>query len=90
MFLRLENTITPPIAFPPFFATMCTVPQMIHTVRTNIVIDDDLMKDTLQATGLKTKREASSWACALCCGCGNRSLSGSCAAKSIGRVTWKR
>ena len=27
-------------------------------MRTNIVIDDELMKDTLRATGLKTKREA--------------------------------
>jgi len=27
-------------------------------VRTNIEIDDQLMKDTLRATGLKTKREA--------------------------------
>ena len=27
-------------------------------VRTNIVIDDKLMADTLRATGLKTKREA--------------------------------
>jgi Arc/MetJ family transcription regulator len=27
-------------------------------VRTNIVIDDDLMSDVMQATGLKTKREA--------------------------------
>ena len=27
-------------------------------MRTNIEIDDKLMKDTLQATGLKTKREA--------------------------------
>ena len=27
-------------------------------MRTNIVIDDKLMQDTLQATGLKTKREA--------------------------------
>jgi Arc/MetJ family transcription regulator len=27
-------------------------------VRTNIVIDDKLMKDALRATGLKTKREA--------------------------------
>jgi Arc/MetJ family transcription regulator len=26
-------------------------------VRTSIVIDDKLMRDTLQATGLKTKRE---------------------------------
>ena len=30
----------------------------IHNMRTNIVIDDKLMKDTLRATGLKTKREA--------------------------------
>ena len=30
----------------------------IHTMRTNIVIDDKLMRDTLRATGLKTKREA--------------------------------
>lgn len=27
-------------------------------MRTNIVIDDKLMQDTLNATGLKTKREA--------------------------------
>ncbi|MBT9539353.1 type II toxin-antitoxin system VapB family antitoxin [Thiobacillus sp.] len=27
-------------------------------MRTNIVIDDQLMESTLQATGLKTKREA--------------------------------
>jgi Arc/MetJ family transcription regulator len=27
-------------------------------VRTNIVIDDKLMRDTLRATGLTTKREA--------------------------------
>jgi Arc/MetJ family transcription regulator len=27
-------------------------------VRTNIVIDDKLMRDTLRATGLNTKREA--------------------------------
>jgi Arc/MetJ family transcription regulator len=27
-------------------------------VRTNIVIDDKLMRDTLRATGLQTKREA--------------------------------
>jgi Arc/MetJ family transcription regulator len=26
-------------------------------MRTNIVIDDKLMRDTLRATGLKTKRE---------------------------------
>lgn len=27
-------------------------------MRTNIVIDDELMREALQATGLKTKREA--------------------------------
>jgi Arc/MetJ family transcription regulator len=30
----------------------------IHIMRTNIVIDDKLMKETLRLTGLKTKREA--------------------------------
>jgi Arc/MetJ family transcription regulator len=28
------------------------------SMRTNIVIDDKLMRDTLRATGIKTKREA--------------------------------
>jgi Arc/MetJ family transcription regulator len=37
---------------------MCII-SIRHThVRTNIVIDDNLMRETLQATGLKTKREA--------------------------------
>jgi len=30
----------------------------LHNMRTNIVIDDKLMRDALKATGLKTKREA--------------------------------
>ena len=30
----------------------------VHIMRTNIVIDDKLMEDTLRLTGLKTKREA--------------------------------
>ena len=29
----------------------------MHNMRTNIVIDDKLMSDTLRATGLRTKRE---------------------------------
>ena len=29
----------------------------VRTMRTNIVIDDKLMADTLRATGLRTKRE---------------------------------
>ena len=33
-------------------------PSQGYTMRTNIVIDDALMADTLKATGLKTKREA--------------------------------
>jgi Arc/MetJ family transcription regulator len=37
---------------------MCIIKEGIHIVRTNIVIDDELMRDTLRATGLKTKREA--------------------------------
>src|SRR5277367_6795760 len=32
--------------------------QEYTSMRTNIVIDDKLMRDTLRATGLKTKREA--------------------------------
>lgn len=31
---------------------------MVVPMRTNIVIDDDLMDDALKLTGLKTKREA--------------------------------
>jgi len=38
-------------------ARMCTVTLDVHTMRTNIVIDDKLMSDTLRATGIKTKRE---------------------------------
>ena len=30
----------------------------VHNVRTNIEIDDKLMKDALKVTGAKTKREA--------------------------------
>jgi len=30
----------------------------VHIMRTNIVIDDKLIRETLRATGLKTKREA--------------------------------
>ena len=37
---------------------MCTLSAKVHIVRTNIVIDDKLMKDTMRATGVKTKREA--------------------------------
>ena len=40
---------------------MCMI-LIIHThkfaMRTNIVIDDELMKEVLKLTGLKTKREA--------------------------------
>ena len=37
---------------------MCSILQGVHTMRTNIVIDDKLMAATLKATGIKTKREA--------------------------------
>lgn len=33
------------------------IERRLHIMRTNIVIDDQLMQDTLRATGLKTKRE---------------------------------
>ena len=32
--------------------------QMVHIMRTNIEIDEKLMKDALRYTGAKTKREA--------------------------------
>jgi Arc/MetJ family transcription regulator len=39
--------------------TMCRyIIRLTHHMRTNIVIDDKLMRDTLRVTGLKTKREA--------------------------------
>jgi len=31
---------------------------LIHIVRTNIVIDDELMTEAMQASGARTKREA--------------------------------
>ena len=37
---------------------MCIARGIYTHMRTNIEIDDKLMKDTLKATGLKTKREA--------------------------------
>lgn len=37
---------------------MCYLAMEVHIMRTDIVIDDKLMRDTLRATGLKTKREA--------------------------------
>jgi len=37
---------------------MCIILVEDTHLRTNIVIDDQLMKKTLRATGLKTKREA--------------------------------
>ena len=37
---------------------MYTYIRRYTSMRTNIVIDDKLMRDTLRATGLKTKREA--------------------------------
>ena len=39
-------------------------------MRTSIIIDDKLLADTLEATGIKTKREAvDGSACGRCCGC---------------------
>ena len=39
-------------------AKMCTAAKRGTQMRTNIEIDDRLMKDALKATGAKTKREA--------------------------------
>jgi len=44
---------------PPAAGTrLCTGQPSDTPMRTNIVIDDQLLEDTLRATGLKTKREA--------------------------------
>ncbi len=37
---------------------MYSIQKRYTSMRTNIVIDDKLMRDTLRATGLKTKRDA--------------------------------
>ena len=37
---------------------MYTAHQIYTSMRTNIVIDDKLMREALRASGLKTKREA--------------------------------
>ena len=37
---------------------MYNIHQVYTSMRTNIIIDDRLMRDALRATGLKTKREA--------------------------------
>ncbi len=42
-------------------ANVCMILKVIHmekTMRTNIVIDDELMAAALQVSGLRTKREA--------------------------------
>ena len=36
---------------------MCILAKNVHTMRTNIVIDDKLMADALKLTGAQTKRE---------------------------------
>ena len=41
-----------------FVETFVVIGRKIRIVRTNIVIDDKLMDDTMRVTGLKTKREA--------------------------------
>ena len=41
-----------------FVETFVAIGRKIRIVRTNIVIDDKLMDDTMRVTGLKTKREA--------------------------------
>ena len=59
-------------------------------MRTNIVIDDMLMRDTLRATGLKTKRDAVTRLFGPCSACGDKRRSAGCAANSTGRATSTR
>ena len=42
----------------PFVIRCVLLDNWVHKLRTNIEIDDKLMKDALKATGARTKREA--------------------------------
>ncbi len=69
---------------------MCTKLSRIHIMRTNIVIDEKLMKETLRLTGFKTKREAVELGCARSFACANSKKSAGFAASFRGGVTWMR
>ena len=53
-------------------------------MRTNIEIDDQLMRETLRATGLKTKREAVEEGLRTLLRLKNRGRFAGCAANSVG------
>jgi Arc/MetJ family transcription regulator len=59
-------------------------------MRTNIVIDDKLMRDTLRATGLKTKREAVEEGLRTLLRLGDKRGSADSAANWAGRAIWTR
>lgn len=37
---------------------MCMFSAFVHIMRTNVVLDDELMAEAMKASGAKTKREA--------------------------------
>lgn len=39
-------------------AMMCMFPSRIHIMRTNVVLDDELVAEAMKASGARTKREA--------------------------------
>ena len=58
--LRINRQVVFLDRFPSLALVIACVPEdaEVHKVRTNIEIDDKLMKDALKATGAKSKREA--------------------------------
>jgi Arc/MetJ family transcription regulator len=56
----LKARLTTGLGFRVAAAVLRCVPAIaeVHRMRTNIEIDDKLMKDALRATGAKTKKEA--------------------------------
>ena len=54
----MKLSVGHPVGNRPYPVLCVRLPDRIHTMRTNIVIDDTLMAEAMQAAGVKTKREA--------------------------------
>lgn len=59
-------------------------------MRTNIVIDDKLMNETLRLTGLKTKREAVELGLQTCCAYASKKKFGASVGSWTGKAIWNR
>ncbi|CAM5422571.1 type II toxin-antitoxin system VapB family antitoxin [Rhodanobacter lindaniclasticus] len=87
--VRLSAGSAPGLSAKAGLALRCVCNDEVMHVRTNIVIDDTLMRDALRATGLKTKREAVELGLQtlLRLKHGRNRSSRPCAARSTGRAT---